>query len=217
MRKTGDPGSFRALIFSTLPGRIRKVQYPASWQTVSRIRPIRPRIANPAIPFSGSTGNDVHAHGRNGIFGLFSKTGQKEGHFNLHDSGPVRATVFRRGYCMGEGLKRALLAPRFAGSGCSDRAQWIQGIFLQSMSGSAGRSVPVFFSSDRMKSVVPGNDHERDAGRVEPSGHGRAGPGSGPDRIKKVARIVIDLLLAPVHAAFRVQPAKRPRDRDGCR
>jgi len=68
-----------------------------------------------------------------------------------------------------------------------------------------------------MESVVPGNNHERDAGRMEPSGrsgYGRVGPGPGPDRIKKIARvdehvgllpdnnicrrqeIVIDLLLA---------------------
>jgi hypothetical protein len=40
-----------------------------------QIRPIRARIANPVIPFSGSTGTDVHAHGRNGIFGVFCKTG----------------------------------------------------------------------------------------------------------------------------------------------
>jgi hypothetical protein len=131
MRKTGDPGSCRALIFSTLPGRIRKVQYPASWQTVSRIRPIQPRIGNPAIPFSGSTGNDVHAHGRNGISGMFSKTGQKEGHLNLQYSGPVRATVFRRGCCMGEGVKRAILAPGLAGSGCGDCAHRVRGIFFE--------------------------------------------------------------------------------------
>ena len=90
------------------------------------------------------------------------------------------------------------------------------------------------FSSDRMKSVVRGDNHERDAGRVEPVGrfgHGRAGPGPGPDRIKEVARvdervgllpddlidrqlveIIVDLLLAQIHAVFRVQPAKRSRD-----
>jgi hypothetical protein len=36
-----------------------------------------------------------------------------------------------------------------------------------------------------MKSVVPDNNHERNAGRFDPSGrsgHGRAGPGPGPDR-----------------------------------
>ena len=37
------------------------------------------------------------------------------------------------------------------------------------------------------------------------------------DLINRRQEIIVDLLLAQVHAAFRVQPAKRPRDRDGCR
>jgi len=39
-----------------------------------------------------------------------------------------------------------------------------------------------------MKSVVAGNDRERDAGRVEPAGrfgHGRAGPGPGHEPYQK--------------------------------
>jgi hypothetical protein len=71
---------------------------------------------------------------------------------------------------------------------------------LRSTPGCAVRSVLVFFSSNRMKSVVPGNDHERDAGRVEPAGrfgHGRTGPGPGPDHIKKVARVDKHVGLLP--------------------
>ena len=45
--------------------------------TVSKKRPIQARIANPAILFSGSTGNGVHAYGKYCNFRLFSKTGQK--------------------------------------------------------------------------------------------------------------------------------------------
>jgi len=77
--------------------------------------------------------------------------------------------------------------------------------------------------------VVPGDDDERDAGRVEPFErfeHGRVGPGLGLDRIEEVARvdediglvpdnlidrreeIVIDLLLAQVHPRVRVEPGK---------
>jgi len=66
-------------------------------------------------PFSGSTGNGVHAHGKFVGLGLFFKTGQKEGHKNLQNSGPVRATDFRKGDWMWVGLKRALLDLRFAG------------------------------------------------------------------------------------------------------
>ena len=66
--------------------------------TVSQIRPVQPRIGNPAILFSGSTGNGVHAHGKFVNLGLFFKTGQNEGHKNLQNSGPVRAMVFRRGW-----------------------------------------------------------------------------------------------------------------------
>ena len=112
-------------VLSCGPASDRIYQDPPSKKTVSQIRPIRPRIGKPAIPFSGSTGNDVHAHGRNGISGVFSKTGQKEGHFNLQYSGPVRATVFRRGYCMWVGLKWALLASRLTGPGGGDIAQEI--------------------------------------------------------------------------------------------
>jgi len=61
-----------------------------------------------------------------------------------------------------------------------------------------------------MKSVVPANEHERDAGRVEPfgrSGHGRAGPGPGPDRIKEVARVdeYVRLLPDKKHQSLAVE------------
>ena len=45
------------------------------------------RIAIPETPFSGSTGNGVHAHGKNGILPLFYKTDWKQGILNLHYSG----------------------------------------------------------------------------------------------------------------------------------
>ena len=66
------------------------------------------------------------------------------------------------------------------------------GNFFEEQVRQCGEISSCVFSSDRMKSVVPGNNHERDAGRVEPfkrSGHGRVGPGPGPDCIKKVARV----------------------------
>ena len=66
----------------------------------------------------------------------------------------------------------------------------------------------MFFSSDLMKSVVPGNDHERDAGRVEPSGrsgHGRVGPGPRSDRIKKVASVDEHVGLLPDNNIYRRQ------------
>jgi hypothetical protein len=50
---------------------------PTTTKTVSQIRPIRPRIADPGILISGSTGNDVHANGKNVVLPLFFKTGQK--------------------------------------------------------------------------------------------------------------------------------------------
>jgi len=78
-----------------IPGKIRV--HPGPQKTVSQISPIRARIGNPAIPFSGSTGNGVHAHGKYGNFGLFSKTGQNTGYVNLQYSGPVRAALFRMG------------------------------------------------------------------------------------------------------------------------
>jgi hypothetical protein len=52
-----------------------------------------------------------------------------------------------------------------------------------------------------MKSVVPGNYHERDAGRIQPSGrfgHFRAGPGLGLNRIKKVACVDEHVGLLPM-------------------
>jgi hypothetical protein len=83
--------------------------------------------------------------------------------------------------------------------------------------------------------MVPGNDHERDAACMESSGrsgNGHIGPGPGPDRIKKIARvdehvgflpddrinrrqeIVIDLLLAQGSCCFpgpACEKAARPR------
>lgn len=59
-----------------------------------------------------------------------------------------------------------------------------------------------------MKSVVPGNDHERDAGRVEPagrSGHGRIGPGLGLNCIKEVARVDEHVRLLPDDLIYRRQ------------
>ena len=45
------------------------------------------RIAIPETPFSGPTGNGVHAHGKNDILPLFFKTDGKTGILNLHYSG----------------------------------------------------------------------------------------------------------------------------------
>jgi hypothetical protein len=112
----GDPGQFQARIFSTLPGGIGYVHYQTRQKTVSQTSPIRPRIANPAIPFSGSTGNCVHAHGKYCYLRLFFKTGQKEGHFNLQNSGPVRAACFRMGWNTWGRERMALWALRLAGS-----------------------------------------------------------------------------------------------------
>ena len=78
-------------------------------KSLSQIRPVQPRIANPETPFSGSTGNDAHAHGKNGGLPLFSRTAQKEGHLNLQYSGLYFAPVFRRCWRRGEGQKTALL------------------------------------------------------------------------------------------------------------
>jgi len=76
-------------------------------KNVSQIRPIRPRIADPATPFSGSTGSDVHAHGENAVSPLFFKTGQKEGHLNLQYSGLSFAPCFPEVLVVGAGVKKA--------------------------------------------------------------------------------------------------------------
>lgn len=126
----------------------RENQDLPSGNTISQIRPIQPRIANPAIPFSGSTGNDVHAHGRNGISEVFSKTGQKEGHSNLHDSGPVRATVFRRGYCRGQQgteAKKGAIGFAICRAGMGGPGSTSSGNFFEARVRQRGRSVLVFF------------------------------------------------------------------------
>jgi hypothetical protein len=69
---------------------------------------MRPRIAFPEISSPGSTGNDVHAHGENAVLPFFSRTGQKKGHLNLHNSGLYFAPFFRRCLEDGAGAKRTL-------------------------------------------------------------------------------------------------------------
>ena len=116
-RKTGaqggNPGPYQARISRADPWSIRVEPVPGLCtdfqKTVSQISPIRPRIDNPAIPFSGSTGNDVHAHGKYGNFGLFFKIGQNQGLLNLQNSGPVRDALFRMGWNTWQWQKRPLL------------------------------------------------------------------------------------------------------------
>jgi hypothetical protein len=81
------------------------------------------------------------------------------------------------------------------------------GNFFEEHLRQCGEICSCVFSSDRMKSVVPGNDHERDAGRVEPSGrseHGRTGQGPGPDRSKEVARVDEYVGLLPDNNIYRL-------------
>jgi hypothetical protein len=80
---------------------------PPSPFTPKKPRPIRPRIADPVTPFSGSTGSDVHAHGENAVLPLFFKTGQKEGHLNLQYSGLSFAPCFPEVLEEGERAKKA--------------------------------------------------------------------------------------------------------------
>jgi hypothetical protein len=100
------PGPSRDLILDPTTIPPQKQSPP---QTVSQTSPIQARIANPAIPFSGSTGNGVHAHGKYHNLRFFSKTGQKQGHLNLQNSGPVWAACFRRGWNTWQGERKALL------------------------------------------------------------------------------------------------------------
>jgi hypothetical protein len=60
--------------------------------------------------------------------GLLFKTGQNEGHKNLQNSGPVRATVFRMGWNTWQGERRVLLV-FVMGPGWGNGAQRVWRIF----------------------------------------------------------------------------------------
>ena len=136
--KRGSGGVIRGHIRPGFPGQIhgrsgRSGSQPhtrsrnSDQKTVSQISPIRPRIADPARPFSSSTGNRVHAHGKSFNLRLFFKTGKNTGRLNLQYSGPVRAALFRTGWNTWQGQKRPLLA--FPGSPGRGRRDLFKGVW----------------------------------------------------------------------------------------
>jgi len=104
------------------------------------------------------------------------------------------------------GAKKGAIVFATCRAGMRQLGSWSRGNFFEEHLPAVRGDLFLYFLSDRMKSVVPGNNHERDAGRVEPSrrsGHGRAGPGPWFNRIKKVARVDECVGLLPDNNIYR--------------